>query len=530
MDLSKFGVKNLRCFSDPVKIDIKPINILVGKNSSGKSTIARLFPLMRQSLETKTIGPILWYGQYVDFGSFGTAISKESDENSIQFNFEFELKPEKHPSRFRSMYLKRTRSKVNIYEEATVSICVKLEFNSDTNESYTSEFSIDIFNNQIKVNFDQDRLVSNITINGNTVRIPDNQFGFGLTSDFLPEINFLRFKKTKDSEGETHETYEYSDFFTDTKLINFIKQYSHGGLSRKRIRPFIRLLGIASDEFLIKKANFFQSSSVNLNNFARSLKNNPTHFSMLKEFYLLHVTNSITELLNSTIKRNFANVKYIKPVRATAQRYYRYQELSIEEIDAEGANVAMFLESLRFNDKQNLNEWLEAKIGIRVEPRREGGHIALFVREVGSNSSQNIADMGFGYSQVLPILVQAWTSKNEGDSRPDLTMSSQTSALVIEQPELHLHPEFQAKLSNVICELAILSKQRDNPFPIIIETHSPQIVNRFGELVEEKELDPEDIVIYLFEETEGRNSIRRANYNQEGTLENWPFGFFEAED
>ncbi|MGP6295928.1 AAA family ATPase, partial [Pseudomonas aeruginosa] len=72
--LISFGVRQLRSFgASHQKIPIKPINILVGKNSCGKSTFLRTFPLLRQSVQANTKSPILWFGDLVDFGDFSTA-------------------------------------------------------------------------------------------------------------------------------------------------------------------------------------------------------------------------------------------------------------------------------------------------------------------------------------------------------------------------------------------------------------------------------------------------------------------------
>ena len=64
------GVQNLRSLYNIDEIEIKPITVLLGKNSAGKSTFLRMFPLLKQSIEDRTSEPILWYGDYVDFGDF----------------------------------------------------------------------------------------------------------------------------------------------------------------------------------------------------------------------------------------------------------------------------------------------------------------------------------------------------------------------------------------------------------------------------------------------------------------------------
>ncbi len=72
----KFGIDNVRRLEHVDPIEIKPITLLLGRNSGGKSTFLRTFPLFRQSLMTRTSSPILWYGDLVDFGSFDTVLGE----------------------------------------------------------------------------------------------------------------------------------------------------------------------------------------------------------------------------------------------------------------------------------------------------------------------------------------------------------------------------------------------------------------------------------------------------------------------
>ena len=87
MELHSIGVRNLRSFPDEKQlIEIKKINILVGKNSCGKSTFSRIFPLLKQSIGVKTTKtPILWNGSILDFGDFSTAV--RDNNNDIYFDF-----------------------------------------------------------------------------------------------------------------------------------------------------------------------------------------------------------------------------------------------------------------------------------------------------------------------------------------------------------------------------------------------------------------------------------------------------------
>ncbi|WP_165351783.1 AAA family ATPase, partial [Priestia megaterium] len=88
--LTSIGVKNLKSIKNKTSIDLKPITVLLGRNSSGKSSMIRLFPLLRQSFQEDTTGPILWYGKYADYGDYHEALTNEVDGN-IELSFGLSL-------------------------------------------------------------------------------------------------------------------------------------------------------------------------------------------------------------------------------------------------------------------------------------------------------------------------------------------------------------------------------------------------------------------------------------------------------
>ena len=79
----------------------------------------------------------------------------------------------------------------------------------------------------------------------------------------------------------------------------------------------------------------------------------------------------------------------------------------------------------------------------------------------------NLADVGFGVSQVVPIVIASLLDHSE--------------TLILEQPEIHLHPKMQMKLADFILSMAISGKT------FIIETHSEHIINRFVRRIVEDE-------------------------------------------
>ena len=97
----------------------------------------------------------------------------------------------------------------------------------------------------------------------------------------------------------------------------------------------------------------------------------------------------------------------------------------------------------------------------------------------------------------------------------------------IEQPELHLHPELQARLIDVIAKIA---KNKKDKIQFLLETHSETKINRLGNLVYKNKISEENINIVIFEKKEEETKVEISRFNKDGYLENWPIGFFAVDD
>jgi predicted ATPase len=120
-----------------------------------------------------------------------------------------------------------------------------------------------------------------------------------------------------------------------------------------------------------------------------------------------------------------------------------------------------------------------------------------------------LSDVGFGVSQILPLIVQSLSSTNR--------------TITIEQPEVHIHPGLQADLGNLLAEA--IKEPRKNQF--IIETHSEHLILRLQRLVRVGRLNPNDIsVIYARRGSEG-SIIDHLMLDEDGNfIDDWPEGFF----
>lgn len=112
------------------------------------------------------------------------------------------------------------------------------------------------------------------------------------------------------------------------------------------------------------------------------------------------------------------------------------------------------------------------------------------MKDSRTNIKENLVDTGFGYSQILPILLSVWKvnmSENSSVRRFLYGYIGGQSAdyyEAIEQPELHLHPALQAKLIDVFSQLA--SEENGGKIKFVLETHSEAMINRLGYLINKK--------------------------------------------
>ncbi len=144
-----------------------------------------------------------------------------------------------------------------------------------------------------------------------------------------------------------------------------------------------------------------------------------------------------------------------------------------------------------------------------VAPNRRDYEIR--VKKTSSSAEVLLPDVGFGVSQVLPVLVLCYYA-DEG------------STLIIEQPELHLHPAAQSELADVLID--VVKKRR---MQIIVESHSEHLLRRLQRRIAEEEFKAGDAALYFCEIDNGTSKITPLEINDEGFIENWPKDFFGDE-
>ena len=133
------------------------------------------------------------------------------------------------------------------------------------------------------------------------------------------------------------------------------------------------------------------------------------------------------------------------------------------------------------------------------------------VNSITPSGSVNILSEGFGTNSLIMLLMQ-------------LTSSEKGATVMIEEPEIHLHPKAQAELAEVMTEVALEEDKQ-----VIMTTHSEHITGRLLTLVAEGKLTPDDLAIYAFEKDEGGVcTAKDLRITPDGTIEGGINDFFET--
>lgn len=220
------------------------------------------------------------------------------------------------------------------------------------------------------------------------------------------------------------------------------------------------------------------------------------------------------------------SMKYLGPLRKAPQVLYdpRLRDL---DLGLSGEYTAAILHansdhqvvpisngvSDRVNLKSEVDTWLHA-FGLATKAvlsDRGRLGIGLRIAPIESQEPVDLTSVGVGVSQILPVIVLCLLAE-PGD------------LIVLEQPELHLHPALQQQLGDFLLDCANSGRQ------LLVETHSEHLVNRLRRRVADPSGADEDMVCLIFaEQHDGVTSFRQSVINVYGGTEpDWPEGFFDV--
>lgn len=231
---------------------------------------------------------------------------------------------------------------------------------------------------------------------------------------------------------------------------------------------------------------------------------------------LLGVDGAHLQDLSLAIRRELEGIAYLGPLRRKPERDYVWNKTKPGEVGSDGHKVmdALLASALLKADDQgetlnNVSRWLK-RMGIaeQIEVRQVGRSSRYEVVIHKDGVIANLRDVGIGVSQVLPVLTVAY-------------FVPPGSTVLLEEPEIHLHPLAQSVLAEMFAEV---SQKRRIQF--IVETHSEHLFRRMQTLIAQRKTNTTKCQM-LFVERHGADAVLvQLDVDEFGTVRNWPPHFF----
>jgi len=417
--------EGVRCFHDFHSCPIKPITLLVGENSSGKTTFLALtriaWDIIKGGLNEDLFNeePFL-LGSYDQVASFKGG--RAGRVKSFRIGLRLKIKP--HPIQ---------RSK----EQNSSSIKITTSF-----VLVGSELRLD----ELNIEYSEFNLIAKRSIDK-----PSSESSYDII-----------LKTSKESK-----TPSYLEWL-NTPLTS----YNPFGM----LMEFIRL---ENQKAFLKGEIFFNEDYI-------------------------YLENALDQIRQSLRWRPYA----FAPIRTRPQR--TYDPLKVV-YDPEGSHVPMLLNRI-LTDESEEGERLRKALNFfgktsglfkKIEAKRKGNKdsdpFQIGVKTTGP--SFNLIDVGYGVSQALPLIV-------------DIVLNPSGSTFLLQQPEVHLHPQAQAGLGSF---LAYTAKEQNKTF--VIETHSDYLIDRIRMDVRDKKyITPDDVAILYFEKEQGNVKIHELKLDEYGNI------------
>lgn len=219
-------------------------------------------------------------------------------------------------------------------------------------------------------------------------------------------------------------------------------------------------------------------------------------------------------------------IYYLGPLRDHPQREYTWSGTRPTDVGQRGEKVVDALLAARSREEMRnlaprkrimhfeaiIGHWL-AELGVidsfRIDEIGSGSNLyRVLVRRSAQSSEVLITDVGFGVSQILPVLVL-------------LYYVPENSIILLEQPEIHLHPSVQSGLADVIINVVNYRN-----IQVIVESHSEHLLRRLQRRCAEAILPNDRTQLFFCGVRNGKSVLTPLELNLYGEIENWPDNFF----
>ena len=544
--ISSIGFKNYKAFASG-ELAFKPITILLGANSVGKSSIIQLILMLLQSATDKAdLSALKTNGEIVSLGNIANLFRNRNTAKPIELSIELDdtytywlrrnllesiykrlqieyrklermgddrISQELKGRNFNS-YIAESESNFkkicDLMDEAYGSFNYSyLLFEADNFETWKKEYliSYQILNRIIReVPSSSSRLRCRVELGYNAANrnktniLYISRLSIETIPDDIASPKFAQLLGLQVGKPLSHPTVELTSDVLNAAQIAEINEEFHK--FRKQIIPNVR-------------RNIFSY-------FTPELDSDILFTPIVQQLPLpLKYTMQILQFALQSVEQEFeiGKINYVSPLRAYPKRYY-YLDKTKTPKSLDTLNGDSIAEVLKNNSKlkDKVNAWLQHfQIAIDVHIIEE----AIHKLKVQQNKLElDITDVGFGISQILPVIVQGF-------------FTPAGSLTMIEQPEMHLHPKMQADLADLFIDIALPQQpnQEERSFQkyLLIETHSEYLLKRLRRRIADKTISADDVAIYYIEQKESNQStISAIDIGRTGLFE-WPEEFYGGE-
>lgn len=574
--INKWKLNNFKSIGNEQEFTFRPLTIFTGANSSGKSTVLQSILLITQTLQDPISSrSIVLNGGIKKFGSYDDIVNNKDISKNIKFGFEIspaeDFIDDLNIGAVRLFQLESTKCNFEISSDGIPNnlqpslVETKLERIREKDSSIrifkSDEYSeeeqkvIDKYSNRISPTALKYKIENKIHVDPFfRIRTTGKHLGTSLRH-FLPEFTFYYHTYNDTIKKYVEETLLQKNKYYIEDDIKKEKTKIHKAIKKE----FQKIAGEIKTEY--KNHNIEDEYNV-------LTKNNPSLKDIRTLFSKLNVTDSqkyITRLKDrvatefedkpiledpvpiffmsssiNTVQEYFgSNIKYLGPLREEPKALYPLANgLSSTDVGLKGENTAAVFENnknkivsyidpadIENTDCKTLKKqkdtlkiviakWLKylgVANDIITNDKGKFGH-ELNIETEGNKIKQDLTHVGVGVSQVLPILVMSLLAK-KGD------------VLIMEQPELHLHPKVQTRLADFFITMNALKKQ------CLIETHSEYLINRlryFVAISDDSKIAKETMIYFVEKDKQtGCSKYREVTINKYGVIEDWPDGFFD---
>lgn len=488
--LKSLKFENFKSWGGPHHLDFGRITGLFGANSSGKSSIIHLLLLLKQTVESPDSSLILQFGGgangYVDLGSFADIVNNHDISKSISYTLEW------HPG-----------IETSFHSNFSVGDIVA----SNTIIAVPGIKGEEVINSQLDYS---------INCYYNDPNLPDSIDGFS---------GKMTVKSMRSSSGSYLMALEFEgeDVFYSSDSEDSDAPIGLYRFTRRSIEDLAQRFDLYLD---ILDASTPHLTTYPPPSYPDLIKMDNSSYFELCESYgidltrIVNVDYDVSRLLTQmgdVTEQCLRKIVHLGPLRDHPLRTYPWTGATPATVGNRGEQAIQVLLGEKSTSVNAVSMWLQ-RLGLAesMTLRRVGRGARTWepiIKHHDGATEDNLADVGFGVSQVLPVIVA-------------LLSAPAGSLVILEHPELHLHPSAQGELADLLIEVASAGE-----IQILVESHSEHLLARIQRRIAESarddgDLTPEDVRLYFCKQKKGKSELEPLKIQPSGLITNWPDDFF----